>query len=365
MTSRRANTAKSAKAKVRRRPRLALLPLALLALLLAGVTRSAHAHVGHTSYCTVQSVPGGLDMTLEVPLALTQGTRQPLHDLEGHVRALTPRGECSLEARELVSGERPDRARYSLDFSCPGGVITLGTDYGMDVESTAEVVCAIDGNAHVFRAGALDYVVGTPPGWTTQLSSFVRLGAWHVWGGLDHVLFVVSLLLGAAGTLRLGRGLARRRLALVITGFTLGHSVTLLLAALNVWRLPSALTESLIALSIVLVALHNLLEQEPRGRALLSAGFGLVHGFGFASSLAETGLPRRGTVASLLAFNVGIELAQLLLVLGCFPLLVWAHGRPWFRARVLVPSCCFIAGLAGVWFVKRALGLSALPWLGS
>ena len=304
-------------------------------------------------------------MTLEVPLALTQGTRQPLHRVEGHVRALTPQGECSLEAKELGTDRRPDRARYSLDFSCPGGVITLGTDYGMDVESSAEVVCAIDGNAHVFRAGALDYVVGTPPGWGAQLASFVRLGAWHVWGGLDHMLFVVSLLLGAAGTLHLGRAAALRRLALVITGFTLGHSVTLLLAALDVWRLPAALTESLIALSIVLVSLHNLLEREPRGRVLLSAAFGLIHGFGFASSLAETGLPRRGTVASLLAFNVGIELAQLLLVVACFPLLVGARSRPWFRARLLVPSCCLIALLASVWFVKRALGLSVLPWLGS
>ena len=334
-------------------------------LLLACLTQPAEAHVGHTSYCTVQSVPGGLDMTLEVPLALTQGKRQPLHDLEGHVRALTPEGECRLEAKELGLDNRTARSRYSLEFSCPNGAITLSTDYGIDVDSGAEVVCAIDGSAQIFRAGALDYVVGTPPGWGAQLAGFVRLGAWHVWGGLDHMLFVVSLLLGAAGTLHLGRRAALRRLALVITGFTLGHSVTLLLAALGIWRLPTALTESLIALSIVLVALHNLVEQEPRGRVLSSAAFGLIHGFGFASSLAETGLPRRGTVASLLAFNVGIELAQLLLVVACFPLLVWARGQPWFRARLLVPSCCLIAALAGLWFVKRALGLSVLPWLGS
>jgi hypothetical protein len=151
----------------------------------------------------------------------------------------------------------------------------------------------------------------------------------------------------------------------VVTGFTLGHSVTLILAALGIWRLPAALTESLIALSIVLVALQNLLEELPRGRATLSAGFGLIHGFGFASSLAQLGLPRRGTVATLLAFNLGIELAQLLVVLVCFPALVWAGRRPWFRARLLVPACCAVAAIAGVWFVKRALGLSMLPWLGS
>jgi hypothetical protein len=217
------------------------------------------------------------------------------------------------------------------------------------------VVCAIDGKAHVFRQGALDYLVGTPPTLFAQLVDFLGLGALHVLTGLDHVLFVVSLLLGAAGAAARDVKLAFRRVVAVVTGFTLGHSITLILAALGVWRLPSTLTESLIALSIVVVAVHNLFEQVPRRRAALSAGFGLVHGFGFAGSLTQLGLPRRGTVATLLAFNVGIELAQLLLVLLCFPALVWAGRRSWFRARLLVPACCAIAGIAAVWFVERAL----------
>lgn len=361
MTYRRASTASCARAEALR---FRALPLLALVVLSACLARPARAHVGHTSYCTVQSAPGGLDMTLEVPLALTERSSQPLHDLEGHVRAVTPQGTCSLETRALGPSERPATSRYSLAFSCPSGVVTLGTDYGMSVDATAEVVCAIDGNAHVFRTGALEYVVGTPPSWSSQLSSFIRLGAWHVFSGIDHMLFVLSLLLGAAGTLVLGRVPALRRLAFVITGFTLGHSVTLLLAALGIWRLPSALTESLIALSIVLVALHNVVERQPRNRALLSAGFGLIHGFGFASSLARIGLPRRGTVASLLAFNLGIELAQLLLVVACFPALAWAYGRPWFRARLLVPGCLLIAGVATLWFFERALGSTLLPWLG-
>jgi hypothetical protein len=119
-----------------------------------------------------------------------------------------------------------------------------------------------------------------------------------------------------------------------------------------------------IALSIVIVAVHNVLSPEPRARGLTSALFGLIHGFGFASVLAEIGLPRRGTVSALLAFNVGIELAQLALVAGCFPLLVWARRRPWFRERFLLPACVAIAGLAASWFIKRAFALEFLPWLG-
>lgn len=341
-------------------------PLALTAFTLVALFAvSADAHAGHTSYCTAQSVAGGLDLQLEVPRAWLGHTSQPAGDLAGHVRATTPGGECKLEVQGPSPGQRSETIRFQLDFFCPAGPVTLSTDYGMDLERTAEVVCAIDGAPHVFRAGALDYAVGTPPTLAAQLASFVELGTLHVFTGLDHVLFVLSLLLGAASTAGRSAQRALRRLVGVVTGFTLGHSVTLILAALGIWRLPSALTESLIALSIVLVALQNLFQEQPHGRALLSSGFGLIHGFGFASALAELGLPRRGTVTTLLAFNVGIELAQLLLVLACFPALIWARRQPWFRARLLVPGCCLIAGIAGVWFVKRALGLSGLPWLGS
>ena len=346
------------------RPALATAALAALVSLVS-LTRPVQAHVAHTSYCTAHTVTGGVDLKLEVPAALARQTDQPLRDVEGHVRATTPRGECALTTRGPTLTERPDSAIFELDFSCPDGPITLSCDYGMDIERTAEVVCAIDGNAHVFRQGALDYVVGTPPTLLTQLRSFVRLGTLHVFTGLDHVLFVLSLLLGAASAAASDARRTLRRVVGIVTGFTLGHSLTLIVAALGIVTLPTALTESLIALSIVIVAVHNLCDENPRGRALTSAGFGLIHGFGFASALAEIGLPRHGTVATLLAFNIGIELAQLLLVLACFPALVWARRRPWFRDRLFVPACWSIAGVATLWFVKRAFGLALLPWLGS
>jgi hypothetical protein len=337
--------------------------LTCLAALLLVVER-ASAHVGHDSYCTVHEVAGGLDVKLEVPLALLAHKSEPLLDVEGHVRATTPGGQCTLTAAGPQPGERPSSVRFQLDFACPNGPVTFSTDYGLDVDRTAEVVCAIDGAAHVFRDGALDYVVGTPPSLLGQLSSFARLGALHVFGGLDHVLFVLSLLLGAASPAARDPQRTLRRLVGIVSGFTLGHSLTLSIAALGSWRLPTALTESLIALSIVVVAVHNLFEEDPRGRTTTSALFGLVHGFGFASALAQMGLPPRGTIPSLLAFNVGIELGQLAIVVTCFPLLVWARRQAWFRTRLLIPGCCCIAGIAGVWLAKRAFGLAILPWLG-
>jgi hypothetical protein len=335
---------------------------ALLLLALGSLTPAARAHAGHRSYCSVRSVPGGLDVTLQVPEKQLAESR----DVEGHVRAFTPGGECRPSTTGPVfEGQAERRAVFQLAFDCPAGPITLGVDYGMDVDPLAEVVCAVDGSAHVFRQGALDRVVGTPPSLAGVLWSFLVLGVEHVLSGLDHVLFVLSLLLGAAAAaVSDARGTLRRVVGLV-TGFTVGHSVTLIVAALGILALPSRLTESLIALSIVVVAIHNLLERSPCGRTLTSALFGLIHGFGFASALAETGLPRRGTVPALLSFNVGIELAQLTIVLGCFPLLAWSARKPWFRRRLLAPACLLIATLAGVWFIKRALGLTVLPWLGS
>lgn len=365
MTSRRQNTASCVRVEGPRRARPSAWSWALAFALVTLVGLPAVAHVGHTSYCSAQSVAGGLELKLDAPPLLTSRTSDPARDVESHVRATTPRGECALTVNAVGPAELVGSTRFELAFTCPDGPITLGCDYGMDVDSTSEVVCAIDGHAHVFRHGALDYVVGTPPTFGSQLASFVVLGGLHVATGLDHVLFVLLLLLGAVAGVSHASGRALRGIVGVVTGFTLGHSVTLLLAALGIWRLPPALTESLIALSIILVAVHNLVAQQPRGRALTSAAFGLVHGFGFASALAEVGLPRRGTVVTLLAFNVGIELAQLLLVFACFPGLVWASRRPWFRARVLLPCCAAIAGLAAVWFVKRAFGVSSLPWLGS
>ncbi len=363
MTFRPANTGCCARADARLSRALVLASLASLALV-AAFARPAQAHVGHSSYCTAHTVAGGLDVKLEVPLSLVRRTDQPLRDIEGHVRATTPHGECTLTARGPSLSERAGSAVFDLDFSCPEGPVTFSCDYGMDVDRTAEVVCALDGDAHVFRQGALDYVVGTPPTLLAQLASFVRLGMLHVFTGLDHVLFVVSLLLGAASAAASDPRRTLRRVGGIVTGFTLGHSITLIVAALGLVRLPTPLTESLIALSIVIVAVHNLFNENPGARGLTSAGFGLIHGFGFASALAEIGLPRRGTVATLLAFNLGIELAQLLVVFACFPALVWARRRPWFRRRLFVPACYLIASIAALWFVKRAFGLAILPWLG-
>ena len=181
------------------------------------------------------------------------------------------------------------------------------------------------------------------------LRTFIPAGIHHIAIGPDHILFVLGLLL-------LGGGLAR--LLKIVTAFTAAHSLTLALAALGLVHVPSRVVEPLIALSIVFVAVETLRSRGGTAdmRAPLAFGFGLVHGFGFASVLAEFGLPREALGWSLLGFNVGVELGQAAIVLAVAPLLGWlASKQPAVHARVIQMFALGIAAAGGFWFVQRVL----------
>lgn len=357
----------------------------LLALALSCWAGGASAHALPRSYCTVATVPGGIDVSVETaghllaaPLGLS--SRHPddkvlrdaaprfVQQIEDHVQASTPAGPCQVQAQpaKVIHDRSEPALEVILHFSCPAGPVTLRNTWRLDVDPSSETVCAINGSAWVFRPGMTERVVGTPPTLGQVLENFVVLGMKHVESGIDHILFVIGLLLAAAlATRERSMGSATRAVAGVVTGFTLGHSITLIAAGLGVVRLPSRFTESAIALSIVAVGVENIVRHEIRGRFFTAALFGLVHGFGFASVLADIELPSRGTVAALVSFNVGIELAQLVIVVVAFPPLAFASRRVWYRKRVMVPLSAAVALVAAVWFVKRALALDFLPWLGS
>ncbi|MCC6850425.1 MAG: HupE/UreJ family protein [Deltaproteobacteria bacterium] len=175
---------------------------------------------------------------------------------------------------------------------------------------------------------------------------FFVLGVEHIATGYDHLLFLVALLL-------VGGGL--RSLVAVVTAFTVAHSVTLSLAVLDVVALPARLVESAIALSIAWVALENLLLDRPRGRWRITFAFGLMHGFGFASILRELHLPREGLIASLLAFNLGVEAGQLAVVLVTFPAISAIERSAHRRTLVAVASGAILV-MALWWFGERAFG---------
>ena len=179
--------------------------------------------------------------------------------------------------------------------------------------------------------------------------SFFALGVEHIVTGYDHLLFLAALLL-VCKTLR--------EAAAVITFFTVAHTITLTLAALDFVRLPGRIVEPAIAASIVYVGLENVFGRHRfLWRALVTFGFGLVHGLGFASALREVGLGSSavGVAMPLLKFSVGLETGQLCIAAVFLRILLTVRKRPGFESRV-VPACSILVSLlGGYWLVTRLL----------
>lgn len=183
-----------------------------------------------------------------------------------------------------------------------------------------------------------------------QMLRFVRLGMEHIWVGYDHILFLLVLVV-------MSRFM---ELIKVITAFTVAHSITLILAALEFVTLPSRLVETVIALTIMYVALENLLIKKRGHRWILTFFFGLVHGIGFANVLISLGLPTAGLVRSLVSFNVGVELGQLVIVLVLAPIFLWLSHRRFGKGfQAGISLLVFLLGAA--WFIERAFGLEYMP----
>jgi hypothetical protein len=192
---------------------------------------------------------------------------------------------------------------------------------------------------------------------------FIRLGAWHIWIGIDHILFLIALILPSVLLRRAGRwepvpGFrpAFLNMIAIVTAFTVAHSITLSMAAMGVVTLPARPIEAIIALSIAAAALHNIYRPFQVREWTIAFAFGLFHGFGFANVLSEIELERSYLALSLLGFNLGVELGQLGIILIAFPLLFALRSTriymPVMRYGSLVLIC-----IALFWFVERVSGV--------
>jgi hypothetical protein len=202
-----------------------------------------------------------------------------------------------------------------------------------------------------------------------QLVDYVEEGVWHIWIGLDHILFLLTLLLPSV-LLRDGLGwrpVARFRQAFVqvlkvVTAFTVAHSMTLSLAVLGLVAPPSRLVESLIAFSVIIAAANNVVPVVTRYLWGVAFGFGLIHGFGFASVLVDLGLPKSTLALALFGFNLGVELGQLALVAAFLPLAFLLRRTGGYRRWLMPAGSLAVAGIATLWLVERSLDVR-LPWV--
>ena len=213
------------------------------------------------------------------------------------------------------------------------------------------------------------------------LIDYIREGVWHIWIGFDHVLFLISLLLPAVLVWRRGApatadavagptaphwepvasfGAAVKSVLGLVTMFTLAHSLTLWLATMDWVVLPIRPVEAVIALSIVVTAVHNLWPRLPLPGPAVAFGFGLIHGFGFASVLGDLGLSAGTFGVALLGFNVGVELGQLAIVAVFLPVAYLLRHTAFYRWVVLRGGSVAIAVLALIWFTERAFNLELI-----
>lgn len=291
--------------------------------------------------------------------------------LEAGVTVAGDSGACALAGMEWGISNHSDghyaAARYQVD--CPNGEPPAALSYNLlfDRDSLHRgLVQIVSGERETLAVLSpdqrkVDLLPGSAPGPWRTFSTFLREGVIHLLIGLDHILFLLVLVLPASlMTASSGRdetaGLRPRLIQLVgiVTAFTLAHSVTLALAALDIIRLPIAWVETVIALSIALAALNVLWPVLGRKTWKLAFAFGLVHGFGFASVLADLTGGEANLAIALAGFNLGVEAGQLgLLILG-FPML-YLLARFRIYQRALVPA--LLAGVGGIslmWVIERA-----------
>ena len=249
--------------------------------------------------------------------------------------------ELPRETALVLSAALPESARAITVVWPDGAGALVLRQFGVDDPYTGYIEGGTD-------SGPINLAGGNTMSASEAFWSYVPVGFDHIIPkGLDHILFVLGLFFFST---RMGP------LIWQVSAFTVAHTITLALAALDLVRVPGEIVEPLIAASIVFVAVENIWAagRFSRLRPVVIFGFGLLHGLGFASVLADFGLPSNQFVPALIGFNVGVEVGQLAVIAVAFLLTAyWFGNRAWYRAMISMPASVLIAAVGAYWFVER------------
>jgi hydrogenase/urease accessory protein HupE len=330
--------------------------IAVVALsMLGSATTTARAH---------ESRPLYVEITEKEPLVFSVQWKIPPSVDTRNAPDITMADACESASPRDGRGAGSVRRRSYRCTSDPAGT-ALGIAYPAFNPSVSTLVrvSRLSGQKHSILASPeqVEVVIPETESFGAVARDYLRLGVEHILEGYDHLLFLVCLLL-IAGTWR--------RILITITGFTLAHSITLALSALGIVRVPVPAVEAAIALSIVFLAVEIVRGDENsltyRYPIAVSSSFGLLHGFGFAAVLGETGLPQTEIPAALLFFNIGVELGQILFVAAV--ILIYQLVR--FLGNTLLdrdlsidalrplqaPAAYAVGILASYWMIERVAG---------
>jgi hypothetical protein len=384
--------------------RSCILRVAWLATLLATGGATANAHTRGENYVFANFREGGIDGRFEIHVSDLSGklnldvskggeemrravdaTAAKVYDYIREHFAMAPEGggadyPIEFTTRDLLelpqgtfvqyhfrmpTGPLPDRLqiRHSMlyeDDWFHRGLLLVEYNAKTRTHHGEEYVAMVFGPASSDQVLDLTAVPGV-----LRARDMIWQGVLHIWIGIDHILFLVALMLPTVLVLGShswtpvsGFRRALWNLLRIVTVFTIAHSITLLLAALGVLDVPSRLVESVIALSIILVALNNITGFVREGSLLIILCLGLFHGLGFASVMGHLPLRVESLLKGVVGFNIGVELGQLAIVSLVFPLLFLLRRQALYVPVVLRAGSAVLVVIAAAWFVQRAFGLA-------
>ena len=308
-----------------------------------------------------ESRPLYIEVTEKAPLAFSVRWKIPPSVHVRNAPEVSMAGKCAATTGTAPKGRGGLRHRSFRCEADPAGT-ALRIDYPLFNPSVSALVLIsrLSGETHSLLASPdeTEVIIPAVESFGSVARDYLALGIEHILGGYDHLLFLVCLLL-IAGT--------GRRILITITGFTIAHSITLALSALGVVRVPIPPVEAAIALSIVFLAVE-IVRGDPnsltyRYPIAVSSSFGLLHGFGFAAVLGETGLPQTEIPAALLFFNVGVEIGQILFIVGVvvtYQVVRFATSTLYGRELTVeslrpleTPAAYAVGMLASFWMIER------------
>ncbi len=295
-----------------------------------------------------------------------------------HLKLAADGAPCPTKDTDYKIDNHSDGAYAVIYFSadCPTAPAFLEIDYSLffelDKEHKGLLNLQSDGKARSAIFSDSDrkqkFELAKPSKWK-QFVDYLIEGIWHIWKGFDHILFLLSLLLPAVllWSADKWKSAASFNGALiqvlkVVTAFTVAHSITLSLAALQIVNIPVWIAESAIAASVIVAALNNVFPIFHGRRWMVAFAFGLIHGFGFANVLTELGLPQSTLLIALVGFNLGVEVGQVAIVAVFLPIAFWLRDTWAYRKLVLVAGSLLIALIAAAWMVERVFGMKFMPF---
>ncbi len=370
--------------------------LALLTILVFFIGTPAWAHKPSDSYLSLDiqgaEVSGQWDIALrdldyalgldrDNDGAITWGEVRSRHDditayALAHLKLEAGGTVCSTAARDQLIDHHSDGAYtvLRLTASCPitGNILSIDYRLFFDLDAQHKGLLRLtqhgETTAAIFSQSSPSQTFSPKDAslWR-ESKQYLYEGVWHIWLGYDHLLFLLTLLLPAVLVRRerLWEPVrdfpsALREVVVVVTAFTIAHSLTLGLATLGFVQLPSRLVESAIAGSVILAGTTNLYPSLIQRRSIVAFLFGLIHGFGFAGVLSGLGLPQSSLLLGLGSFNLGVEIGQLAVVACFLPLAFTLRNSPVYQPGILRAGSIAVMLIALVWLAERALNITVL-----